>query len=63
MKKEVKIYLEDSEEKALLKKAEEKGFVGRGALSHFMQMLASQPIVFLDKNLKDFISALSLKTA
>jgi len=37
MKKPIKIYLESETEKKLIKKAEETGFTGRGALTKFFE--------------------------
>lgn len=61
MKRTIKIYLENGTENKLIAKAREKGFVGRGAISHYIQMIAEQPVIFLDENAKVMLRALDLK--
>ena len=61
MKKPIKIYLEGSDEADLKIKAEECGFIGRGAVSHFIEKICREPIIFMDKNAKSMLKALALK--
>jgi hypothetical protein len=58
MKKPIKIYLDCETEKKLIKKAEETGFSGRGALAKFFEKIASEDICFLDKNLRKMLKTL-----
>jgi hypothetical protein len=58
MKKPIKIYLESETEKKLIKKAEETGFTGRGALTKFFEKIANEDICFLDKNLRKMLKIL-----
>jgi len=59
-KKDFKIYLEESDYQKLIQKAQECGYSGRGALSHFLTYLAQNKIIFLDKNVKAILKALDL---
>lgn len=61
MKKVIKVYLEGSDEANLKEKAEECGFIGRGAVSHFIEKICREPIIFLDGNTKLMLKALNLK--
>jgi len=61
MKKAIKIYLEPSDEIGLKHKAEECGFIGRGAVSHFIEKVAKEPILFLDENTKLMLRTLDLR--
>lgn len=61
MKKDFKIYLEIEDYKALQKKAEEKGFYGRGAISRYIEMIAHQPIIFIDENIRSLFKVMQLK--
>jgi len=56
-KKTYKIYLNDEDYKKLQFKA---GF-GRGAVSHYIEKIARESIVFLDDNTKTMLKALDLK--
>ena len=58
MKQAIKIYLEPQDKKALLEKAEKIGFVGRGALTKFIQKMARDEVCFLDDNLKKMLKVL-----
>lgn len=58
MKKPVKIYLDSETEKKLIKKAEETGFTGRGALTKFFEKIAFEDICFLDENLRKILKVL-----
>ena len=58
MKHPVKVYLDSKTKKKLLQKAHETGFYGRGALTRFIEKIANEDIVFLDKNLRKMIKAL-----
>ena len=62
MKKITKIYLEQEDINKLKMKAEAMGFQGRGSISHYIQMIAKQPIVFLDENAKTILKSLNLKS-
>ena len=57
----IKIYLETADKKALISKASETGFFGRGAISHFLSFVARNDIIFLDDNCKKMLRTLDLK--
>ena len=61
VKKTIKIYLEEVDEKAFKQKAETTGFTGRGAISHFIEKICKEPILFLDENTKLMLRTLDLK--
>ena len=61
VKETIKIYLENKDKQALLSKANETGFVGRGSLSHFLSFLAQNEILFLDGNVRKLLKVLDLK--
>jgi len=42
----------------LIKKANETGFYGRGALTKFIEKIAREDICFLDKNLRKMLKVL-----
>jgi len=63
MKKTIKLYLEEESIKRLKQKAEALKFVGRGDLSHYIEKVANEDVVFLDSNIKKLLSALGLKPA
>ncbi len=58
MKQPIKIYLDYETQKRLLKKANETGFNGRGALTKFVEKIAAEDICFLDDNLRKMLRAL-----
>ncbi len=58
MKQPIKIYLDFETQKKLLKKANETGFTGRGALTKFVEKIAAEDICFLDDNLRKMLRAL-----
>jgi len=58
MKQPIKIYLDSEAQKKLLKKANETGFQGRGALTKFVEKIAAEDICFLDDNLRKMLRAL-----
>jgi len=58
MKKPIKIYLDSETKKKLIQKANETGFKGRGALTKFIEKIASEDICFLDKNLRKMLKVL-----
>ena len=58
MKRPIKVYLDSETQKKLLKKANETGFNGRGALTKFMEKVAVEDICFLDDNLRKMLKAL-----
>ena len=55
MKQPVKVYLDSETQKKLLKKANETGFAGRGALTKFIEKIAAEDICFLDENLRKML--------
>ncbi len=57
-KKSYKYYITQDDQKKLLSKAKDSGFVGRGAISLFLTKIATEPIVFLDANAKVILSVL-----
>ncbi len=56
-----KFYIEPKDYKMLIQKARECGYIGRGALSHFLAYLATNEIIFLDKNCKQMLRAIQFK--
>lgn len=62
MKKQIRLYLDNETKRMLLRKAEEVGIVGRNALGLYLEKIAREPIVFLDKNVLTIIEALHLNT-
>lgn len=58
MKQPIKIYLDSETKKRLIKKANETGFEGRGALTKFVEKIAVEDICFLDDNLRKMLKAL-----
>ena len=62
MKKEFKVWLEPEDYEKLRSKAEEMGFVGRGAVSHYVEKICKESICFLDSNVREVLRVLNLKT-
>ena len=58
MKQPIKVYLDPETQKRLLKKANETGFYGRGALTKFVEKISTEDICFLDDNLRKMLRAL-----
>jgi len=58
MKQPIKIYLNLETKKKLIKKANETGFSGRGALTKFVEKIAAEDICFLDENLRKMLKML-----
>lgn len=58
MKQPIKVYLDSETQKRLLKKANETGFYGRGALTRFIEKISAEDICFLDDNLRKMLSVL-----
>lgn len=58
MKEPVKIYLDNEMKRKLLRKANETGFCGRGALTKFVEKIAIEDICFLDDNLRKMLKVL-----
>lgn len=59
MKQTIKIYLNSEQKKQLLLKAQQSGFVGRGAITKFIEKICSEDVCFLDDNLKKMLKALN----
>lgn len=59
--KEFKVYLEVETMNRLKAKAQALGFDGRGAISHFLNKISNESLVFLDKNLQDFARILNVQ--
>lgn len=57
----IKVYLEEDDVKSLQRKATDSGFIGKGAISHYIEKVAKEPIVFLDNNLKSALKMFALK--
>ena len=55
MKQAIKIYLDSDTKRKLAQKAGETGFEGRGALTKFIEKVASEDICFLDDNVKKML--------
>lgn len=62
MKQPIKIYLAPDTKRKLIAKASEVGITGRGAIALYLEKIASEPVVFLDKNVLTIIEALHLNT-
>ncbi len=60
VKKEFKFWVEQKDYKKLLDKARELGFTGKGALSHFFEYIANQPMIIVDENIKTALRAIRL---
>ncbi len=58
MKQPIKIYLSSETKKKLMQKANETGFYDRGALTKFMEKIATEDICFLDENLRKMLKML-----
>ena len=58
MKQPIKIYLNFETKKKLLQKANETGFYDRGALTKFIEKIATEDICFLDENLRKMLKVL-----
>ncbi len=58
MKQPIKIYLDFETKKKLLQKANETGFYDRGALTKFIEKIATEDICFLDENLRKMLKML-----
>ncbi|MFC1710883.1 hypothetical protein ACFLZJ_01875 [Nanoarchaeota archaeon] len=58
MKQPIKIYLDSETRRKLMQKADETGFSGRGALTKFVEKIASEDICFLDDNLRKMLKLL-----
>jgi len=58
MKQPIKVYLDSETQKRLLKKVNETGFRGRGAITKFIEKIAVEDICFLDDNLRKMLRAL-----
>lgn len=61
MKQSIKIYLEQEDLKKLKEKAEESGFEGKGAVSHYIEKISKEPVIFADKNLKSALKLFAIK--
>jgi len=57
-KQTYKYYIEPKDFRSLMQKAKETGFVGKGAMSHFLAYLSNNDLIFLDANVKKMIRAL-----
>ena len=58
MKQPIKVYLNSETKKKLIQKANETGFSGRGALTKFVEKIATEDICFLDENLRKMLKVL-----
>lgn len=61
MKQQLNLYLEREDIKKLIKKANESGFTGKGAISRYVEKIAREPICFLDDNVKALLRSINLK--
>jgi len=59
MKKSIKVYLSPEATKNLKQKAEAL-FSGRGAVSHYIEKIATEPVCFMDANVKTILGILNL---
>lgn len=59
MKQPIKVYLDRETHHQLIQKAQEAGFIGRGALSLFLQKIAQEDLVFMDNNVKKILHAIN----
>lgn len=61
MKISKKIFLESEDWKRLKDKAEVLNFLGKGSLSHYLEKIAREEIIFFDTNTRKFLDMLNLK--
>jgi hypothetical protein len=61
MKNTKKVYLDNETLNRLKNQAEALGFVGRGWLTHYLEKLSKEDIVFLDQNVRKILRTLNLK--
>ena len=61
MKKTIKVYLTTETENKLRVTAEGLGFEGRGWLTHFLEKISKEELVFLDSNVRRVLKAIDLK--
>jgi len=61
MKHTIKLYLEQKDINRLKEKASQSGCNGRGALSHYIEKVCRQPVIFADENVMELIKNLKLK--
>ena len=58
MKQPIKVYLDSETKRKLLQKASDTGFNGRGAVTKFIEKIASEDLCFLDENVRKMLKAL-----
>lgn len=61
MKKEIKLYLEEEDIASLKRKAQQSGFVGRGAIISYIRKVSAEEVIFLDSNFKKVAKEFILK--
>lgn len=59
MKRIYKLVIEEQDLNRLKDKANHMGFVGRGAVGHYIIKIARESVVFLDDNVKAVFKALN----
>lgn len=58
MKQPIKVYLDSETKRKLIQKASDTGFKGRGAVTKFIEKIASEDLCFLDENVRKMLKAL-----
>jgi len=58
--KEYKIFLTPEDYEHLKQIAASSGYTGRGAVSHFIKKIATEPICFLDSNVQKMLEVLKV---
>lgn len=61
MKHTIKIYLEQKDINRLKEKASQCGCNGKGAISHYLERIARESVIFLDDNVMQLIKSLKVK--
>jgi len=58
MKQPIKVYLDSETKRKLIQKASDTGFNGRGAVTKFIEKIASEDLCFLDENVRKMLKVL-----
>ena len=61
MKQTIKIYLEQKDITRLKEKASQHGCNGKGAISHYIERISRESVIFLDENVMALIKSLKVK--
>jgi hypothetical protein len=61
MKKTIKVYLDSETQNKLRQQSLELGIDGRAWLTHYLERISHQELIFLDSNVKKLLKAIDLK--